>query len=71
MAFTEAALQALLDPATTTTDLEIRRFIPGPVLTDVYVVGGVAPHAGKALWVQVDSTLTAAQAAAAIVAAAL
>jgi hypothetical protein len=66
MAFTEAQLVAQLDPASTGLTIKIQSLIPGPTITDVYAVGEVAPYAGRSRWVQVQSSNTAAQAAAAI-----
>lgn len=66
MAFTEAQLVAQLDPASTGLTIDIQRLIPGTTTTDVYAVGQVAPYAGRSRWVQVLSSLTPAQAAAAI-----
>lgn len=66
MAFTEAQLVAQLDPASTGRTITLEDFIPGPTVTDVYAVGFTAPYAGRSRWVQMASSLTAAQAAAAI-----
>lgn len=66
MAFTEAALNAQLDPASTGRTITIQEFIPGPTITDVYAVGVLAPYAGRSRWVQVTTSNTAAQAASAI-----
>lgn len=66
MAFTEAALVAQLDAAATGRTITLKSFIPGPTVTDVYAVGQLAPYAGRSRWIQVTSSLTAAQAASAI-----
>lgn len=66
MAFTEAQLVAQLDPASTGRTITIQELIPGPVVTDVYAVGVLAPYAGRSRWVQVTSSNTAVQAAAQI-----
>lgn len=68
MAFTEAQLVAQLDPDSSGRDINMARFIPGPVLTDIYAVGVVAPYAGRSRWVTVSSTATATVAAAALAA---
>ncbi len=65
MAFTEASLVAQLDSASTGKLINVERYIPGSVYTDVYAIG-LNGYAGRSRWVQVDSTLTAAQAATAI-----
>lgn len=65
MAFTEAAVTALLDPAGTDKTVLITRYLPGTTFTDVYVTA-INGYAGRSKWIQVDSTLTAAQAATAI-----
>ena len=66
MAFTEASLNAQLDPTGTGRVITFVDFIPGPTTTDVYAVGVIAPYAGRSRWVQVLSSNTAAQAATAI-----
>jgi hypothetical protein len=66
MAFTEAQLNAQLDPASTGRTITIGELIIGPTTTDVYAVGVTAPYAGRSRWVQVASSNTAAQAATAI-----
>lgn len=63
MAFTEATLVAQLDSAATGRTINIQTFNPGATNTDMYVVGVVAPYAGRARWVTVASSRTAAQAA--------
>lgn len=68
MAFTEAELVAQLDSAATDRTIVLQRFIPGATFTDVYAVGVVSPVGGRSRWVQIDSTLTAAQAATAVTA---
>jgi hypothetical protein len=64
MAFTEAQLVAQLDPNGTGRVINIQTLIPGPVVTDCYGVGVIAPYAGRERWVQLTSSNTAAQAAA-------
>lgn len=66
MAFTEAQLNAQLDPAAGGRTITLESFIPGVVITDVYAIGVLAPYAGRSRWLQVANSLTAAQAAAAI-----
>lgn len=66
MAFTEATVVAQLDAASTGRTITLQTFIPGPTVTDVYAVGVLAPYAGRSRWMQVTSSNTAAQAAAAI-----
>lgn len=66
MAFTEAQLVAQLDAAATGRTINLESFIPGPTVTDVYAIGVTAPYAGRSRWVQMLSSLTAAQAATAI-----
>ena len=63
MAFTEAALVAQLDPTGTGRTIIIQSLVFGPVVTDVYAIGKVAPYAGHSRWIQVASSSTAAQAA--------
>jgi hypothetical protein len=65
MAFTEAQLQAQLDPANTGRTITIESFIPGAngLTTDVFGIGVVAPYAGRSRWTQILNTQTAAQAA--------
>ena len=63
MAFTEAQLNAQLDPASTDRTINIQALIPGPVITDVYAIGVLAPYAGRSRWIQVTTSNTAAQAA--------
>ena len=67
MAFTEATMVAQLDAASTGRTINIQRFIPGPLLTDIYAVGVTAPYAGRSRWVTVSSTATATVAAASLV----
>ena len=69
MAFTEAQLVALLDPSSTGRTITLADMIVSATVTDVYVVGVTAPYAGHSRFVQLQNTLTAAQAAAAIQAA--
>jgi hypothetical protein len=63
MAFTEAQLVAQIDAASTGRTITIQTLIPGPVVTDVYAVGVLAPYAGRSRWAQLTSSNTAAQAA--------
>lgn len=63
MAFTEAALQTELDPASTGRTVTIVSYIPGVTETQVYAVGVTAPFAGRSRWVTLTSSFTAAQAA--------
>jgi hypothetical protein len=66
MAFTEAQLDAQIDPGLTTKVANITAFIPGAVNTSIFIVGVTAPYAGKCRWTDVPNTDTAAQAWAAI-----
>lgn len=66
MAFTEQAVTALLDPASTGRTITIADYVQGATVTDVYAIGVLAPYAGRSRWVQVLNSLNAAQAAAAI-----
>jgi hypothetical protein len=66
MAFTEATLQAALNDSGADPAAEIVRFIPGPTVTDVYVQNNFDTRNKTGGWVQVGSTLTAAQAHTAI-----
>lgn len=63
MAFTEASVKAQLDSAGTGKIINMQTYIPGASLTQIYAVGVTAPYAGRARWVAVDSSRTAAQAA--------
>jgi hypothetical protein len=65
MAFTEAQLQAQLDPANTLRTIIIETFQPivNGTITEVYAIGVVAPFAGRSRWVQVAQSNTPAQAA--------
>jgi hypothetical protein len=70
MAFTEAALVAQLDSASTGRTITLQTFNPFlSTITDIYAIGVTAPYAGRSRWVQVAQTNTAAQAAAVIQAA--
>ena len=63
MAFTEAALFAQIDAASTTKTIEITYFQPGATITSVYAIGVTTPYAGRSRWVDLTSSNTAAQAA--------
>lgn len=62
MAFTEAQLNAQIDPGLTTKVATLAAFIPGSVNTSIYIVGVTAPYAGKSRWTDVPNSQTAAQA---------
>jgi hypothetical protein len=66
MAFTEAALNAQLDPTAGGRTITLVTFNPGAVNTTIYATGIVAPYAGLSRWVGVPNSQTAAQAAATI-----
>lgn len=66
MAFTEAAVIAQLDAASTGRTINMQTFIPGAVLTSVYAVGVLPPYAGRSRWCDISSTLTGTTAATAI-----
>ena len=66
MAFTEATLVAQLDPTAGGRTIELQTYNPGATYTNVYAIGVIGPYAGRSRWVQVDSSLTASQAATAI-----
>jgi hypothetical protein len=66
---TPAAIQAQLDAAATGNVANITRSLIGTTLDDHYVVGVVAPYAGRSRWVQTTQAQTAAQQATAILAA--
>jgi hypothetical protein len=66
MAFTEAQLVTELDSASTGRVINLVRYIPGTTLTQVYAVGGVTPYAGRARWVTLTTSDTAANAAIAL-----
>lgn len=66
MAYTEAQLNTALDPVAGGRTITIERLIPGTTTTDIYAVGVTAPYAGRSRWVQLQSSLTPAQAATAI-----
>ena len=63
MAFTEATLDAQLDPGGTGLIINLQTFIVGATITTVYANGVVAPYAGRSRWVDLTSSNTAAQAA--------
>lgn len=63
MAFTEAQLNAQLDPATGGRTITLQTFNPGTVNTTIYAIGVTAPYAGRSRFVDVANTNTAAQAA--------
>jgi len=62
MAFTESQLNAQIDSANTGRVATLITFNPGATYTDVYVVGVLAPYAGRSRWVQIPNSNTAAQA---------
>lgn len=66
MAFTEATLNAQLDPAAGGRTITLVTFNPGAVNTTIYATGVLAPYAGRSRWVDVPNSQTAAQAAATI-----
>ncbi len=63
---TPAQIQAQLDSAATGNVANITRSLIGTTLDDHYVVGQVAPYAGRSRWVQTTQAQTAAQQATAI-----
>jgi hypothetical protein len=63
MAFTEAQLNAALDPVAGGRTITLQTFNPGPVNTTVYAIGVVAPFAGRSRFVDIPNSQTAAQAA--------
>jgi hypothetical protein len=69
MAFTEAQLIAQLDPAGHGRGVTLIRSVPFPTGVSLFLRGIIAPYAGRAQWVDVLNTKTAAQAAAQIIAA--
>lgn len=69
MAFTEATLNAQLDPVAGGRTITLVTFNPGAVNTTIYATGVTAPYAGRSRWVDVPNSQTAAQAAATIQAA--
>ena len=71
MAFTEAGIQAILNPDGIGTQVNIERLVVGVTYSDVYYVGIEPPYAGSSNWLQLANSLTSAQAAAAIQADAL
>lgn len=66
MAFTEAQLDAQIDPAGTNNIIQIQNFYPGSVNTTVYAIGVIYPYAGRSRFVDIPNSYTAAQAFAAI-----
>ena len=67
---TAAEIQAVIDPDGSNLELNITKSIHVDATYDEhYVVGGVAPYAGDARWVQTVAAQTAAQQGAAILAA--
>ena len=66
MAFSEAQLNAQLDPATTGRTITLQSFIPGAVNTTLYAIGVTAPYAGRSRFVDVPNSSTPAQAASAV-----
>jgi hypothetical protein len=69
MAFTEATLNAQLDPVAGGRTITLVTFNPGAISTTIYATGIIAPYAGRSRWVDVPNSQTAAQAAATIQAA--
>jgi hypothetical protein len=64
MAFTEAQLIAQIDPTGGGRTCTITRFqnCHGAVNTEVHIQGVLGPYAGRARWVAIPNTQTAAQA---------
>lgn len=63
---TPAQIQAQIDAAGTGNVANIERSIIGTTIDEHYVVGQVAPYAGRSRWVQTTQAQTAAQQATAI-----
>lgn len=67
MAFTEATLVAQLDTTGQGRTITIERFnTDSATITSMFVVGVIAPYAGRSRWVDVAQTNSAAQAATAV-----
>ena len=66
MAFSEAQLNAQIDPAGTGRIVTLVTFNPGTANTDCYCIGVTAPYAGRSRWVQMPNGNSPAQAWAAI-----
>lgn len=66
MAFTEASLNAQLDPVAGGRVINLVTYQPGPTITTVFAVGVIAPYAGRSRWVDLTSSNTAAQAVTAL-----
>lgn len=66
MAFTEASLNAQLDPTAGGRTITLVTFNPGSTNTSIYATGVLAPYAGRSRWVDIPNSQTAAQAAATI-----
>ena len=65
MAFTEAQLVTQLDPASGGRTITLQTFNPiSAAITDIYAIGVTAPYAGRSRYMQVQQSLTPAQAAA-------
>jgi hypothetical protein len=62
MAFTEASLNAQLDPGATSKTIQVLRYIPDTTVTHVYVVP-VYGYRGHSGWYDLTNSNTAAQAA--------
>ena len=68
---TVAAIQAQLDSSGTGNVANIVHSVIGTTLDEHYVVGQIAPYAGRSRWVQTTQAQTAAQQATAILSALL
>ena len=67
---TAAEIQAVIDPDGSDLEFNLVRSVNVDATYDEhYIVGGVAPYAGKARWVRTTSAQSAAQQGAAIIAA--
>ena len=66
MAFSEAQLNAQLDPTGTGRAITLQTFNPGAINTTIYAIGVLAPYAGRSRFVDVVNTSTPAQAATAV-----
>lgn len=60
--FTEAQLNAVMDPANTGRTVSLETMVSGATVTDCYCVGVLAPYAGRSRWVQIINSATPAQA---------
>ena len=64
--FTEAQLNAVIDPANTGRVVTLETMVSGPLVTDCYCIGVLAPYAGRSRWIQITNSATPAQAWAAM-----